>query len=168
MSADSLVGRGTTRQVVKSEGALEFHSLSDGRQILAQRTPATLAQAPSSEPDRQRDLGYGGRELPVEQPYLPHFGFLLVTCERGDLRLSPNGITAYGVDGVREIQVERGPGRPGQGDTLDALWSAVREGRRDFHDARWGKATLEVALSILQSARERREVFLRHQVAGGD
>jgi phthalate 4,5-cis-dihydrodiol dehydrogenase len=129
---------------------------------------ATLAQAPSSELDRQKDLGYGGRQLPVEQPYLPHFGFLLVTCERGDLRLSPNGITAYGVDGVREIQVERGPGRPGQGDTLDALWSAVREGRRDFHDARWGKATLEVALSILQSARERREVFLRHQVACGD
>ncbi len=129
---------------------------------------ATLAQAPSSEPERQKDLGYGGRQLPVEQPYLPHFGFLLVTCERGDLRLSPNGITAYGVDGVREIDVERGPGRPGQGDTLDALWAAVREGRRDFHDARWGKATLEVALSILQSARERREVFLRHQVACGD
>ncbi len=106
--------------------------------------------------------------MPVEQPYLPHFGFLLVTCERGDLRLSPNGITVYGVDGVQEIPVERGLGRPGQGDTLDALWDAVRERRRDFHDARWGKATLEVALSILQSARERREIVLQHQVACGD
>jgi phthalate 4,5-cis-dihydrodiol dehydrogenase len=128
---------------------------------------ATLIQAPAFEPERQKDLGYGGRHLPVEQPYLPHFGFLLVTCERGDLRLSPNGITVYGVDGIREIPVERGPGRPGQGDTLDALWDAVREGRRDFHDARWGKATLEVALAILQSARDRREILLQHQVAPG-
>ena len=127
-----------------------------------------LLENPESEADRQKDLGYGGRHLPVEQPYLPHFGVLIVTCERADLRLSPNGITVYGADGVREIAVERGLGRPGQGDTLDALWAAVREGRRDFHDARWGKASLEVALSILQSAKERREVMLRHQVACDD
>ena len=84
---------------------------------------------------------------------------------RGDLRVSPNGIQIYGVDGVREIPVERGIGRPGQGDTLDALWAALREGGRDFHTARWGKATLEVALAILQSARERRDVVLQHQVS---
>jgi phthalate 4,5-cis-dihydrodiol dehydrogenase len=127
-----------------------------------------LFRDPDSEPERQRDLGYGGRRLPIEQPYLPHFGVLIVTCERGDLRLSPNGITIYGVDGVREIAVERGLGRPGQGDTLDALWAAMREGRRDFHDARWGKASLEVALAIVQSAKERREIMLQHQVVCGD
>jgi phthalate 4,5-cis-dihydrodiol dehydrogenase len=127
-----------------------------------------LFRDPDSEPERQRDLGYGGRRLPIEQPYLPHFGVLIVTCERGDLRLSPNGITIYGVDGVREIAVERGLGRPGQGDTLDALWAAMREGRRDFHDARWGKASLEVALAIVQSAKERREIILQHQVVCGD
>jgi phthalate 4,5-cis-dihydrodiol dehydrogenase len=127
-----------------------------------------LLREPNSEPERQRDLGYGGGALPIEQPYLPHFGLLILTCERGDLRLSPNGITVYGPDGVREITVERGLGRPGHGDTLDALWGAVRKGRRDFHDARWGKATLEVALAILQSANERREILLRHQVGCGD
>ena len=41
----------------------------------------------------------------------------------------------------------------------------MREGKRDFHDARWGKATLEVALAILQSAREKREIVLRHQTS---
>ena len=69
---------------------------------------------------------------------------------------------------MRTIPVERGLGRPGQGDVLDALWAAMREGRRDFHDARWGKATLEVALAVLRSARERREIVLAHQVAVGD
>jgi phthalate 4,5-cis-dihydrodiol dehydrogenase len=33
------------------------------------------------------------------------------------------------------------------------------------HDGRWGKATLEVALAIQASAREGREIMLKHQVA---
>jgi hypothetical protein len=93
---------------------------------------------------------------------------LFVTCERGDLRLSPDGLLLYGPDGPREIAVPRGVGRPGHGDALDLMWSALREGRRDDHDARWGKATLEVILAILQSARERREIMLSHQVAVRD
>ncbi|MDA1216057.1 MAG: hypothetical protein O2812_04205 [Chloroflexi bacterium] len=32
-------------------------------------------------------------------------------------------------------------------------------------DGRWGKVTLEVSLAVMQSARERREVTLKHQVA---
>jgi phthalate 4,5-cis-dihydrodiol dehydrogenase len=123
-----------------------------------------LAEGPP-EPERQRDLGYGGRDLPLEQPFLPHFGLLIVTCARGEIRLTPNGLMLHGHDGARDIPVPRGPGRPGQGDVLDALWSALREGQPDFHDARWGKATLEVAHAILQSARERREITLQHQVS---
>ena len=103
--------------------------------------------------------------MPVEQPHLPHFGTIIVTCEGGDIRLSPDGIFIYDADGCREIAAERGIGRPGHGDALDALWSAVREGRRDFHDARWGKASVEVVLAILQSSREKREITLSHQVA---
>jgi hypothetical protein len=56
--------------------------------------------------------------------------------------------------------VPRGPGRPGQGDALDALWDAVREGRRCLHDARWGRATVETILAIEESSNTRREVRL--------
>jgi phthalate 4,5-cis-dihydrodiol dehydrogenase len=128
---------------------------------------ATLATASYDEPDAQRHLAYGGRTLPLEQPHLPHFGFLLVTCAGGDIRLSPDGLTLYGRNGVRDLSVPRGPGRPGQGDTLDALWGALREGKRDPRDAAWGKATLEVVLAILRSAREKREILLQHQVGLG-
>jgi phthalate 4,5-cis-dihydrodiol dehydrogenase len=131
-------------------------------------TRRAFLAGPDAEPARQKDLGYGGRHLPMDQPHLPHFGIIIVTCEYGEMRLSPDGITLYGVDGRREIPVERGPARPGHGDVIDALWGALREGRRDYHDARWGKATLEVALAILQSSRERREIGLAHQAAVGD
>ncbi|MBM3485355.1 MAG: Gfo/Idh/MocA family oxidoreductase [Alphaproteobacteria bacterium] len=123
-----------------------------------------LLAAPGTEPDRQKDLGYGGRRLPPEQPHLPHFGTVIVTCAKGDVRLSSNGLLVYGLDGLSEVPVPRGLGRPGHGDALDALWAAMREGRRSSHDARWGKATLEVGLAVLQSARERREIVLAPQV----
>jgi phthalate 4,5-cis-dihydrodiol dehydrogenase len=124
-----------------------------------------LLSGETPESERQKNLGYGGRVLPVEQPYQPHFGVLIVTCARGDIRVTPEGLAVYGLEGLRHIPVDRGVGRPGHGDVLDTLWRAVREGKRDFHDARWGKATLEVALSILQSAREKREIILQHQTS---
>jgi phthalate 4,5-cis-dihydrodiol dehydrogenase len=43
--------------------------------------------------------------------------------------------------------------------------AALRSGRRPLHDGRWGKANVEVALELLRSAREGREVALAHQVA---
>jgi phthalate 4,5-cis-dihydrodiol dehydrogenase len=32
-----------------------------------------------------------------------------------------------------------------------------------YHDGRWGLATLEVCLAIMESARERKEILLTHQ-----
>jgi phthalate 4,5-cis-dihydrodiol dehydrogenase len=117
-------------------------------------------RARMSDHDAHRSLAFGGRVLPDQQPFLPHFGLIVVTCERGDMRLSPNGIVIHGVEGTRELAIPRGPGWRGQGDALDALWDAVREGRPSMHDARWGRTTVEVVQAILQSSAERREVIL--------
>jgi phthalate 4,5-cis-dihydrodiol dehydrogenase len=114
----------------------------------------------SSDLTAHQDLGYGGRVLPNEQPYLPHFGLIVATCEKGDMRLSPTGITIHGLTGTREVTVPRGVGRPGQGDALDALWQAVRGGQPSVHDARWGRDTIAVILAVLQSSKTRSEVLL--------
>ena len=45
---------------------------------------------------------------------------------------------------------------------LNAEENAVH-GRPATHAGRWGKATLEVCLAVLASARKRGEVFLSHQ-----
>jgi phthalate 4,5-cis-dihydrodiol dehydrogenase len=119
---------------------------------------AFLARA--GDVEAHQALGFGARVLPTEQPYLPHFGLIVATCERGDLRFSPSGVLVHGIHGTREVAVSRGPGRPGQGDALDALWGAVREGHRCLHDARWGRATVEIILAILQSSKSHREVRL--------
>jgi phthalate 4,5-cis-dihydrodiol dehydrogenase len=117
----------------------------------------------TKESARQKDLGYGGRDLPDQQPHLPHFGELIVSCENGDIRLSSDGLLIYGKDGLREEKVERGEIWAGHGDALDSFWGAIREGRPDYHDARWGKASVEIVLAVLESARERREIMLQYQ-----
>ena len=55
---------------------------------------------------------------------------------------------------------DRGTGRV----ELEELWGTLSEGKPISHDGRWGMATLEVAVAIVQSARERREIMLTHQV----
>jgi phthalate 4,5-cis-dihydrodiol dehydrogenase len=54
---------------------------------------------------------------------------------------------------------------PGRREVLDDMRMAIRSGRPPVHDGRWGKATVEVALAILQSARDGHDVAPEHQVA---
>jgi phthalate 4,5-cis-dihydrodiol dehydrogenase len=44
----------------------------------------------------------------------------------------------------------------------------VTVGRPVVYDGRWAKATMEVCLAMLQSARERREIPLYHQIPTPD
>ena len=112
---------------------------------------------------RTQLAGYGSRDE-GEPPHQPHFGLTVATCARGDLRASADGVFVYGEDGQREIALADGGKYSGRHNVLDDMRAAILEGRRPVHDGRWGKATLEVALAIQQSARERREVTLAHQV----
>jgi phthalate 4,5-cis-dihydrodiol dehydrogenase len=88
-------------------------------------------------------------------------GLVVVSCARGDVRQSPNGLWVYDDDGQREVPVE------GLHDErmaeLDEMYQALTTGRPVRHNGRWGTATLEVVLAIMQSAREHREIMLSHQ-----
>ncbi len=89
------------------------------------------------------------------------FGITLVTCERGDIRQAADGLYIYGDEGQKEAPVSgRSASRNSE---LQELYEAVTQNRPVYHDGRWGMATLEVCLAIMQSARERREVILTHQ-----
>jgi phthalate 4,5-cis-dihydrodiol dehydrogenase len=90
-----------------------------------------------------------------------HWGVTVVSCERGDLMPTPQGVTVYDDEGKRELAMPVGIGLSGY--AFDDLYDAVVLGKPLVRDGRWGKATLEVALAIVESARERREVMLKHQ-----
>jgi phthalate 4,5-cis-dihydrodiol dehydrogenase len=92
----------------------------------------------------------------------PFFGLTIVSCERGVIRQSPEGLYVYTEDGCEEIVCETGKGREGE---LLELASALAERRPAFPNGKWGKATLEVCLAIMASSRDGRSRTLRHQVA---
>ena len=92
----------------------------------------------------------------------PFFGFTLVSCEKGDIRQTPDGLKIYGETEQREINLPAGTrGREAE---VEELYNAVVHNRPVFHDGRWGAATLEVCLAMLESAAKRKEIFLSHQV----
>lgn len=93
----------------------------------------------------------------------PFFGFTVVSCEKGDIRQTPDGLCIYGESEKREVPLPSG--RRGREAEVEELYNAVIHGRPVFHDGRWGEATLEVCLAMLESAEKRREIFLSHQVA---
>jgi phthalate 4,5-cis-dihydrodiol dehydrogenase len=118
---------------------------------------------------RTENLAYGALPLSRETPrHLPHFGMTVVTCERGEMRPSPDGVMIYDQNGAREIRLVQQPGSTEESSLFDDLRAALREGRAPIHGGRWGKATVEVVLALLQSAREHREIVLNHQVATPD
>ena len=97
-----------------------------------------------------------------KRPRQPFFGITLVSCERGALRQSPEGVFLYDAQGRSEVPCQRwdGPLKV----ELDEFHRAVTQDQPMPHDGKWGKATLEVCLAILKSSRDQREQRLFHQV----
>lgn len=97
------------------------------------------------------------------RPWVPNdLGILIVSCERGDIRQSQYGVYVYSDDGVQDVPLpEEGSSRRAE---LEELYNAVVLNQPIRHTGPWGMATLEVCLAIMQSSRERREIFLTHQV----
>ena len=90
-------------------------------------------------------------------------GILIVSCERGDIRQSQYGVYVYSDDGIQDVPLpEQGQSRRAE---LEELYNAVMLNRPISHTGPWGMATLEVCLAIMQSSKERREIFLSHQVS---
>jgi len=104
----------------------------------------------------------GRGEQDGDQRRQPFFGLTLVSCARGALRQSPNGIFVYEKDAVGEVPCLswKGPLKV----ELEDFYESVMKNKPVPHDGAWGKATLEVCLAILQSSREKREVAVSEQV----
>ena len=100
---------------------------------------------------------------PAEAPaFHNQFGFVLVQCDRADLRLTAEGVEVHGDDGLALRRTPL-PALP-RAEVLDEFAAAVLEGIAPRHDGAWGLATLEACLALLSSARRGTEVALRHQV----
>ena len=104
-----------------------------------------------------------GAAAPRGVRFLSDLGLLVVSCEHGDMRQSPAGIYIYGDAGTTEIPLTEARGA--YAPELDELYDALVYGKLVLHSGRWGLATLEVCLAIMQSATAHRDIPMQHQVA---
>ena len=135
------------------------HITTGTRDEAAAKEQRTLEEA-------QRTGPAAGAATPSGARFLSDLGLLVVSCEHGELRQSPAGMYIYGDAGTTEVPLTetRGAYAP----ELDELYDALVYGKPVLHSGRWGLATLEVCLAIMQSATAHRDVPMRHQVAVPD
>ena len=115
--------------------------------------------------DEERRLkaarNYGGSlyQPPIlaSAPAHQHFGHVVASCERGDVRLMPAGLEVY-LDGATRSEALPVPRVP-RVEVIDELCRTVVEGGSPVHDGAWARATLAVCLAILQSAAEQRDII---------
>jgi phthalate 4,5-cis-dihydrodiol dehydrogenase len=91
-----------------------------------------------------------------------HFGLVVASCERADLRPLPHGVMVYG-DKARHLD-ELPPPKIPRAEVVDELYAATMLDEAPLHSGEWSLATLEICLAILESAKTGREVGLRWQV----
>ncbi|SIT36672.1 putative 4,5-dihydroxyphthalate dehydrogenase [Paraburkholderia piptadeniae] len=129
----------------------------------ARRRLATLAS--SNDEAKLKAAGtYGGSAYKppcasADEPprFHQHFGPVIVSCERADLRPLPDSIVVYG-DRRETLPLSR-PAVP-RAEVIDELYGAVVEGRPPLHDGEWAKGTLEICLAILKSSEAGADVLL--------
>jgi phthalate 4,5-cis-dihydrodiol dehydrogenase len=129
------------------------------KRVPVRRASAGLSPAEELAAKRKRAVN----AIPANAPHQPHFGLTLVSCERGAIRQSPDGLYVYSEAGREEIAVptDRSP----RDLVLDEFAAVIAGRAKPIHDGRWGLANLEVCLAAIESSRSGREIELRHQVA---
>lgn len=115
---------------------------------------------PGQKYDYLAKVAAGGEIYPRGEN-MPFFGLTLVSCERGVIRQSGDGLLLYTEQGYEELPLQRNAGRSAE---VIELRDALAAGRTVFPDGKWGRATLEVCLAILESSRQRRDIHLCRQV----
>jgi len=90
-------------------------------------------------------------------------GPLIASFDKGDVRMTPEGLAVYGDDEVHKIALGV-KGEDGRDGRINTFYDAIVRGRPLPADGAWGMATLELILAIEESGTTRKEIFLQHQV----
>ncbi|MBY2912570.1 Gfo/Idh/MocA family oxidoreductase [Rhizobium leguminosarum] len=127
---------------------------------------ALKARGAASEMELKAARTYGLPDKPSTPESYEHFGPIIVSLEKADLRLTPAGLHVYAED-RREFRPAP-PFRFSRSEMTAAIHSAVRLHRPPVQSGRWGLASLEVCHAMLKSAADKAPVRLEHQVGAND
>jgi phthalate 4,5-cis-dihydrodiol dehydrogenase len=129
---------------------------------LARRRLAAVTDA-AEEARLKSSSTYGGPtyvpSVGVNPPHHQHFGPIIVSCERADLRATPDGVWIYADERREQLRLPAPP--VPRYEVIDELHAALVGPGKPLHDGPWARGTLEVCLALLRSARDGRDVELQ-------
>ena len=126
------------------------------------------SQSPDQELALKNTLVYGGvsdtsAASAVSQVRAhQHFGLIVASCDRADLRPTAQGVKIY--EDFQERFEALPPPMVPRAEVINELCDAIFLDRPALHSGEWGMATMEVCLAMLQSSREGREILLKYQI----
>lgn len=106
-------------------------------------------------------FGAGAFQAPAPPPHQPHFGLVVASCARADLRPSGDGLLVYAHESVHEIDLAP-PARAfaGHANLWNDLHAATLERKTPRHDGHFARETLRICMAMMTSHLENREVEL--------
>jgi phthalate 4,5-cis-dihydrodiol dehydrogenase len=120
----------------------------------------SAASTPEAELRAKRERAKSA--IPGSAPFQPFFGLTVVSCERGDIRQSPGGLTVYSDEG--RIEVPLPTDRSPRDRVVAEFYDAVTGRLPALHNGRWGLANLEVCVAAIASSASGQDVLLKEQV----
>ena len=133
--------------------------IGEGGDVVSRKRGAERLTGPVTALARYAPAAQATRSARAER-HQPFYGLTIVACELGILRQSPDGLYIYDQNGRHEVMCD--DEAPVSLD-LHELLASIKEAREPFPNGKWGKATLEVCLGLLQSSLRREEVALCYQ-----
>lgn len=131
------------------------------------RARTALRSARGRESEAKAARNYGGANWlapePTHQAAHQHFGPLIVSCQKADLRPTALGIHIDGDEGY-QFEALAAPLVPRQ-EVIDEFLAAIFHGKAAMHSGAWARASLAVCLAMLDSARQSRPVHPAYQLA---
>lgn len=140
-------------------GTGEFGQPKDpAAHALSRRRIVALSPADEIAAKQARTYGADGAALSPAPVANEQFGLVLVSCERADLRLMPDGVWTYDDAGAQFTPLPPPPAA--QYGAVEAFAAACLTGALPPQAGGWGIDTVKACLALSQSGRERREIAI--------
>jgi phthalate 4,5-cis-dihydrodiol dehydrogenase len=164
-------GRSTLENRVRIRKSMQTGTRNETQDKQDMRIGGTVESAQFANAAARQDPGYrageGGERERAANDYTGlndtgDPGTLIVTCERGDMRVGRNGtVWIYDDNGFRVVKGVSGDHSRGE---VHEMYDAVVNNKPVYHSGRWGMATAEAIFGMIESSQKGQEIKLTHQV----
>ena len=132
------------------------HVKDPGQYGQTRRKLAELADQDEMTAKLARTYGAANSSTDIAAPHHEHFGFVLVSCERADIKVLPTCIEIYGDEAVEVLEVP--PPEIPRATVIEEFAAAIEGTNPPTHDGQWGLETMACCTALIRSSEAKADV----------